>query len=405
MVQTYITFGGLNKKLLLPLILSLAQIILILVNKYYPEKENNLILQEYMLALGEMSIKLLPFILHISNKATPKEKIAKNKKCLHYFLLCFTFVLDQVIKTIADLLENSFNNKPFSYTETNLFPTNDFITMSFEMICMVVVSIMMLKYKYYKHHIISIIIFIIFGIICDIYLIDDVNIDKIFFFIKFIRLLAVAVEAVFYCYQKYMMEVLYYPYWNIAFIPGVFMFVLASVLLILALVAPDKENTEMDFVIIFYKYFRENDAGIIIGKVIIVFILHVIMCPLSILILYYFSPNFILIIFQLSSITKSLIDNPKEKLYCIIFFIFQIIALMIHLEILELNFCGLNKYTKRNIEERGDDDVTFEGRDSSVSLNVFDLNKDYYLDNTEKNEKNIEMNEFSYKNRMSTFDN
>ena len=178
MVQTYITFGGLNKKLLLPLILSLAQIILILVNKYYPEKENNLILQEYMLALGEMSIKLLPFILHISNKATPKEKIAKNKKCLHYFLLCFTFVLNQVIKTIADLLENSFNNKPFSYTETNLFPTNDFITMSFEMICMVVVSIMMLKYKYYKHHIISIIIFIIFGIICDIYLMDDVNIDK-----------------------------------------------------------------------------------------------------------------------------------------------------------------------------------------------------------------------------------
>ena len=76
MVQTYITFGGLNKKLLLPLILSLAQIILILVNKYYPEKENNLILQEYMLALGEMSIKLLPLILHISNKATPKEKIA-----------------------------------------------------------------------------------------------------------------------------------------------------------------------------------------------------------------------------------------------------------------------------------------------------------------------------------------
>ena len=216
-------------------------------------------------------------------------------------------MLNQVIKTIADLLENSFNNKPFSYTETNLFPTNDFITMSFEMICMVVVSIMMLKYKYYKHHIISIIIFIIFGIICDIYLMDDVNIDKIFFLIKFIRLLAVAVEAVFYCYQKYMMEVLFYPYWNIAFIPGVFMFVLASVLLILALVAPDKENMEMDFVIIFYKYFRENDAGIIIGKVIIVFILHVIMCPLSILILYYFSPNFILIIFQLSSITKSII--------------------------------------------------------------------------------------------------
>ena len=184
-----------------------------------------------------------------------------------------------------------------------------------------------------------------------------------------------------------MMEVLFYQYWNIAFIPGIFLFCLACVLLILCFVAPDKENTEMDFVIIFYKYFRENDAGIIIGKVIIVFILHVIMCPLSILVIYYFSPNFILIIFQLSSITKSLMNNSKEKLYCIIFFIFQIIALMIHLEILELNFCGLNKYTKRNIEERSDEDVAFEGRDSTVSLNVLELNKDYYLENIEKDEK------------------
>ena len=396
MVQSFIIFGGINKKFLLPLILSSAQIIYILVNKYYPEKENNLILQEYMFALGEMSIKLLPLILHISNKSTPKEKFTKNKKCLHYFLLCFLFLLNQVIRLIADLMENSFYNKPFSYTETNLFPTNDFITMSFEMICMVIVSKIMLKYKYYKHHIISIIIFIIFGVITDIYLMENENIDGVFFTIKFIRLIAVAVEAVFYCYQKYMMEVLFYQYWNIAFIPGIFLFCLACVLLILCFVAPDKENTEMDFVIIFYKYFRENDAGIIIGKVIIVFILHVIMCPLSILVIYYFSPNFILIIFQLSSITKSLMNNSKEKLYCIIFFIFQIIALMIHLEILELNFCGLNKYTKRNIEERSDEDVAFEGRDSTVSLNVLELNKDYYLENIEEDEKNIEMNDFSY---------
>ena len=91
MVQTYITFGGLNKKLLLPLILSLAQIILILVNKYYPEKENNLILQEYMLALGEMSIKLLPFILHISNKPHQKKKLLKIKNA--YIIFCFVLHL------------------------------------------------------------------------------------------------------------------------------------------------------------------------------------------------------------------------------------------------------------------------------------------------------------------------
>ena len=91
MVQSFIIFGGINKKFLLPLILSSAQIIYILVNKYYPEKENNLILQEYMFALGEMSIKLLPLILHISNKSTLKEKLTKNKKCLLYFCMLFIF--------------------------------------------------------------------------------------------------------------------------------------------------------------------------------------------------------------------------------------------------------------------------------------------------------------------------
>ena len=66
-----------------------------------------------------------------------------------------------------------------------------------------------------------------------------------------------------------------------------------------------------------------------------------------------FNPSFILIIFQLSSITDSLIKKPAEKSYCIVFYILQFFALMIHLEIIELNFFGLNNNTKRNVELRG----------------------------------------------------
>ncbi len=68
MSKSIIIFGGINKKLLLPFFLSLAQIILVIINENYPEKENNLVLQMYMLALGEMSIKLLPLVLKISDK-------------------------------------------------------------------------------------------------------------------------------------------------------------------------------------------------------------------------------------------------------------------------------------------------------------------------------------------------
>ena len=70
----------------------------------------------------------------------------------------------------------------------------------------------------------------------------------------------------------------------------------------------------------------------------------------------------------------------------------QFIALLIHLEILELNFCNLNKNTKRNVEIRGDIDVLNEGRDSTFSINKIDLNKDYFVEELPKNNSFLEMN-------------
>ena len=94
MAEKIIIFGQLNKKFLLPFLLALAQMILIIVNKYYPEEKKNLVFQQYEVSLGEMSIIFLPYILKISSKEIPKEKEIKKKKCLHYFILCFLFFFD-----------------------------------------------------------------------------------------------------------------------------------------------------------------------------------------------------------------------------------------------------------------------------------------------------------------------
>lgn len=118
------------------------------------------------------------------------------------------------------------------------------------------------------------------------------------------------------------------------------------------------------------------------------------MCPLAILVLYYFTPDYILIILQLTRTIQNLKEESVDKLYCIIFYIIQFIALMIHLEILELNFCGLNKYTKRRIEKRGVEDIFFEGRDSTVDTNIIPINDDYYY-KKENGEAHIEMKESS----------
>ena len=64
----------------------------------------------------------------------------------------------------------------------------------------------------------------------------------------------------------------------------------------------------------------------------------------------------------------------------------------------------IKKNTKRNISQRGIDDLLEEnGRDSTVGLNQIDINKDYYIDNPDENLKNreIELNQQSYSENVA----
>ena len=176
-----------------------------------------------------------------------------------------------------------------------------------------------------------------------------------------------------------MMEKLYYPYWNIAFIPGLIMFIYISIFIIFILANPD---SKLPFISSFYYYFKSpNELGLAIGKIIITFIIHFILCPLTILNIFYFSPNFILIIFQFSRIAKNIMNNGVAKLYCLIFYAIQI------------NFCGLNSFTKKNIDKRGIDDILFEGRDSFVSQHSIEIDTGYTINNFDNNDRLFEMKE------------
>ena len=77
------------------------------------------------------------------------------------------YLISTGISSGADLFEYYLNDGKISYSGSNLFPNIDLILMSIEMVFMILVSICLLKYKYYKHHIISTIIFLIFGIISE----------------------------------------------------------------------------------------------------------------------------------------------------------------------------------------------------------------------------------------------
>ena len=396
-----IIFGTLNKRHFLSLFLALGQIALILIYRFYPKKENNVVVQLYVVSIAEMLIKTFPCVLKISNieEVKEQEKVHQTiqKKYKHYILYTLLFALNTAVLIGVEIFDFYLRRVPVTYTGSNLLPNHDFIILSVEMVFLVLISMYLLKYKYYKHHIISMVLFLIFGIISEIILQTYNGIDWKLVVVILMRIIGVGVNATYYCYQKYLMEKLYYPYWDVAFIPGVIMFILACIFLIIVLVNPDKEKAKLSFIRIFYLYFK-TETGLAVGKVILVFVLHAVLSPLAILIIYYFGPNFVLTIFQFSRVVKNLTTIKKEKLYVIIFFVLQFISLMIHLELIELNFCGLNKYTKRNIELRGIDDYLCEGRDSVAnndnikSKYLIDINKDYNIE-LPNEEKEMEIKE------------
>ena len=388
MSNKIIIFGELNLKLLLPFGLSAFQIILKVITQLFPEDSTNMILEMYSTAFGEMSIRLMPLILKIAPSQIKYEKRTKKRKCLYYSLLVIIFILTIIMKIIVKSSKGEMNEASSSY---NPIADYEFLKLGFEMICIIVISKILLKYKYFIHHVISIALFILIGIICDLFIdkYEKLKKDGIY---NFLDILAIIIDSLYFCYIKYLMEKICIHYWNVGLTLGLTLTTFATLLLFAALTDKDKSTSDSPLIYTFYKSFQEGNIGLIILKLFTLIVINFFLTCFTILTSFYFEPSFVLISYEISKFYQVLKDHT-EKAYVLVFFILQFFCLMIVLEIIELNFCGLNKNTKRNISQRGVDDLLEEnGRDSTV----VDINKDYYLNcENEKNEE-IELNEQLY---------
>ena len=391
MVKKIIILGELNKKHLLPFFLAVFQIVKKIFNKYYPEKIGNSVFSTYATSLGMLSIIFLPYIFKLKIQEDEKEKEIHKDKWLHYLLLILINWIYNTTK-VAVIIAKSLASKVNSGINQTFNPLAEgpFAYIGLEMILLTVASIIVLKYKYFIHHVISIVAFILLGNICDLILSYYYQITELSAASIIMQVLSVLTDVIYYYYQKYLMEKLFYPYWKISFTIGISLFIYSTALLIDVLVK--KENAQIINGKAFYLYFQTGEAGIKIGKILMTYFLSVISTILYILNIYYFNPNYILISYQFSKFVDVLINEPQTtKLYFIIFFVFQLFFLMIYLEILEFNFCNLNKNTKKNIEFRSllESQGSIE-RSVSEDLIAIDINKDYSL-NINENEDNIEM--------------
>ena len=179
-----------------------------------------------------------------------------------------------------------------------------------------------------------------------------------------LEVLTILLQMLNYCYQKYMMEVLYHNYWTINFALGLFFSIVVFMIIIFNLIRGDKS---------FIDECKEKGIGYILLYLIFQAIVSFFLFLFRILILNYLTPNHLLIAYDLYKIFIILNGDNEKKWYSIILFIFQFISLAFFLEIFEFNFCGLNKNTKRNINKRAAGEELLEGSDSKSDLSSIDI--------------------------------
>ena len=311
-----------------------------------------------------------------NNKEQEKGISAKNK----FLMILFVSSIDY----IAMFLSSYFWITDKNYINT--WPVN--------IIFMTLFSYWILKTKLYKHHYLAIATIIIFGIIYNI--IMDVftyeNITKnyknyiSFFFTEILFSLN-------YFLIKYLMHIKYMISYEILFYEGVFELALGIITYIIT-----TSINKIDNFIDFCKEIKENPLQVlvIIGLIIINFLYNTFLF----IIIDAFSPfhiflsnvlsEFIVFIYSFFEFNENY-DYTKIILGFILL-ILCLFMILVYIEIIELNFCGLSNMTIKNIELRARLDSLIDKVKSDDNNKKIDL---------KGNEYTIELKEDNFSDRQS----
>lgn len=387
MVKKIFVFGDINKKLLLPFLLAISQIIYNVHSDKFPEEMKNQTLETYTVCIGKFMIRLIPLFYRVSINED-KEKVLKRNKCLHYFLLCFFYALNILLIFTSSLLDTGHDSKEENIK--NPHASGDFLKQGIEMIFLAIISTLLLKYRYFIHNYIALGAFIVFGLITDMILDVYSKYKESSVGVIVLDFITIITDAASYCYQKYLMEKHYYPYWTVVIVPVIALFCINCGTLTLTLILG--RDCNISFFEDFFIYFDKVPVGNIIGKFFLNIILNFILYSLAALTLFNFTPDHILISMQLSKFAGVLIGNLNDRYYYIIFVLLQFFCLLVYLEIIELNFCGLNKNTRRNVKIRGEMDFLGYLESDSERSSLVEVCPGYLV-SQEADDKKIEMTE------------
>lgn len=372
MSKCFISFGYVNKKFIILFLVAFFSLSLTFCMSNFLKNEinTNIIFQMASNSIGGMLAKIIPKLRLFFNKSKKLIENDKNKKFLkckqtikHYFLLSIFFII-----YISLFLINAECKIKIGKEESikNYFTTDLYSTESIEVLLITIISIFLLKYKYFRHHIISLVLFIILSFSIDFFfgnfLYKSNSRYIILYFITYF--FEIFTDSLSLTYQKYMIDKFYFSPYNIILFLSVLLLIVSFILVLLSFIFKDQNiGIELLTYLDISKYFHSNDNSSII--IFLLFIAYIILRFLYYLFyiytIYYFTPNHILISLELSKCLDLIINNDNLIGYFVLIpFFFQFICLTVFLEILELNFCSLNKYTKYNILKREKEEMLYQ---------------------------------------------
>jgi len=289
----------------------------------------------------EMLSVFIPCIFKLKGKSEASKKKCTKSNFKDFSILFLITILIFGINYFVDILDIEA-----------ISIISMWVGLCFLMICYFLLSMIILKTKFYIYNIISLILYCIFSIIIDL-IIGKIKYLKLKSFISFIPNL---INNILCCYMKYLIDKKFHSYWNVLFFYGLFSFILFSAKFIIYIIK-DPYNT-------IFKVIRNGEKKYIILNFLLYAIVHEFLrMLLTLLILEYFSFNHVLIYHLLYKIVMGIIEcisdfnSAKNYLYFLIPAFFQILSLLYFLEILEFNFCNLNRNTKRNIMLREEEEM------------------------------------------------
>ena len=338
MKNRIILLGIIDKKLIWPFLYSITQILQTIFNHNYPKDKQSESMNSFGTAIGQILNLVIPYI--IKYKMKRREKKCNKKNVLHYFLL---LLFNGAFYGLV-----AYNRKTME-AESNPHDSTFCTKEAIEIIFITLITFIFLKYRYFIHHIISLVIFSFISVSID-FLIDGFqeNFINKTTIQKILEVNIILLEVLNYCYQKYMMDKLYHHYWNLNKALGLFLFI-----------------GLLTYKFTSYEEFIKEFENVGIGYIILSFLINVILGFAThlarILTLDYLTPNHMLIAYDINKVFIVLNQSENSnKWYSIFLFLLQFFFLMFYLEILEFNFCNLNKNTKRNVDLRIDNEKVFK---------------------------------------------